>query len=128
MNTLFRANIRWQTLAEPFLNYCDGVHTPLFEEFSSGVDAISATCAERKRMFADPKYRDARCDASGKATGAQVFHRNLAEMWVVSSPDAGQPGKIVCRTGQGGRRSDPLDVLPRSNWPSTTRPCAGRPW
>ena len=42
-NKLFRANIRWQALAEPFLNYCDGVHTPLFEEFATGVTAISST-------------------------------------------------------------------------------------
>ena len=42
-NRLFRANIRWQALAEPFLNFCDGVHTPLFEEFATGVEAISAS-------------------------------------------------------------------------------------
>ena len=57
LNKLFRANIRWQTLAEPFLNYCDGVRTPLFEEFATGVEAISATPDERRQMFADPTFR-----------------------------------------------------------------------
>ncbi|HEV3138251.1 MAG TPA: amidohydrolase family protein [Pirellulales bacterium] len=92
LNKLFRANIRWQTLAEPFLNYCDGVHTPLFEELPSGVEAITAGSCERRRMFADPEFRRAfRRDWT--AAGARIFHRNLADMWVVSSPISGQEGK-----------------------------------
>ena len=55
LNKLFRANIRWQTLAEPFLNYCDGVCTPMFEEFATGVAAISATSDDRRQMFSDPQ-------------------------------------------------------------------------
>jgi N-acyl-D-aspartate/D-glutamate deacylase len=92
LNTLFRANIRWQTLAEPFLNYCDGVHTPLFEEFPSGVEAITATCEKRRALFADPAYRRA-FRADWLAPGSKVFHRNLADMWIVSSPIPGQEGK-----------------------------------
>lgn len=92
LNGLFNANIRWQALAEPFLNYCDGVHTPLFEEFPTGVNAISATSDERRQMFADPVYRRAfRKDWESKAT--RVFHRNLDDMWIVSSPIPGQEGK-----------------------------------
>ncbi len=91
-NRLFRANIRWQSLAEPFLNFCDGVHTPLFEEFRTGVDAISAKPEDRRQMFADPAYRAAfRRDWEHR--GQKVFHRNLAEMWVVSSPDPAQVGR-----------------------------------
>ena len=52
LNRLFRANIRWQALAEPFLNYCDGVHTPLFEEFPTGVEATI-----RGRSFESPTVR-----------------------------------------------------------------------
>jgi N-acyl-D-aspartate/D-glutamate deacylase len=92
LNKLFRANIRWQTLAEPFLNYCDGVCTPMFEEFATGVEAISATPEERRRMFCDPKFRSAfRADWESKR--GRLFHRNLADMWVVSSPVPGQEGK-----------------------------------
>ena len=92
LNKFFRANIRWQALAEPFLNYCDGVHTPLFEEFPTGVNAISATSAERKQMFSDPGFRrDFRRD--WESSSARVFHRDLADMWIVSSPIAGQEGK-----------------------------------
>ncbi len=92
LNKLFRANIRWQALAEPFLNYCDGVHTPLFEEFRTGVDAISATECERKQMFSDPEYRRA-FRKEWEDTRQRVFHRNLADMWVVSSPVPGQAGR-----------------------------------
>ncbi|HEY4310069.1 MAG TPA: amidohydrolase family protein [Pirellulales bacterium] len=92
LNKFFRANIRWQALAEPFLNYCDGVHTPLFEEFPTGVNAISATSADRKQMFADASYRrDFRRD--WESSKARVFHRDLADMWIVSSPVPGQEGK-----------------------------------
>ncbi len=92
LNKLFRANIRWQTLAEPFLNYCDGVCTPMFEEFATGVAAISATPDERRQMFRDPKFRSAfRADWESKR--GRLFHRNLADMWVVSSPIEGQAGK-----------------------------------
>jgi N-acyl-D-aspartate/D-glutamate deacylase len=109
LNKLFRANIRWQTLAEPFLNYCDGVFTPLFEEFATGVNAISATADERKRMFADPDYRRA-FRKDWEDGGPRVFHRDLADMWVVSSPIAGQEGKSFAELARAAGR-DPLDFF-----------------
>jgi N-acyl-D-aspartate/D-glutamate deacylase len=109
LNSVFRANIRWQALAEPFLNYCDGVNTPLFEEFATGVEAISATCDQRRRMFADPAFRRA-FRADWETKGARVFHRNLADMWVVSSPIAGQEGKSFAELAAAAG-SDPLDYF-----------------
>jgi N-acyl-D-aspartate/D-glutamate deacylase len=109
LNLLFNANIRWQTLAEPFLNYCDGVHTPLFEEFSTGVAAISATSEERRKMFADPGYRsEFRREWESKTT--RVFHRDLADMWVVSSPIPGQAGKSFAELAEAEGR-DPLEYF-----------------
>ena len=109
LNKLFRANIRWQTLAEPFLNYCDGVHTPLFEEFPTGVQAISATSAERKQMFADPQFRQA-FRRDWETVGSRVFHRNLADMWLVSSPVADQVGKSFDQLARSAG-SEPLDFF-----------------
>ena len=109
LNKLFRANIRWQALAEPFLNYCDGVFTPLFEEFATGVNAISATPEERRRMFADPAYRRA-FRKDWETTGARVFHRDLADMWVVSSPIDGQAGKSFDELARAAGR-EPLDFF-----------------
>jgi N-acyl-D-aspartate/D-glutamate deacylase len=109
LNKLFRANIRWQTLAEPFLNYCDGVHTPLFEEFASGVEAISATPAARKQMFADPAYR-ASFRRDWESRKGRLFHRNLADMWIVSSPVTGQEGKSFDELARADGK-DPLDFF-----------------
>jgi N-acyl-D-aspartate/D-glutamate deacylase len=109
LNTLFRANIRWQTLAEPFLNYCDGVYTPLFEEFPTGVEAITATADRRRAMFADPQYRRA-FRRDWEAPGAKVFHRNLADMWVVSSPIAGQARKSFAELA-AAEDKDPLEYF-----------------
>jgi N-acyl-D-aspartate/D-glutamate deacylase len=109
LNKLFRANIRWQTLAEPFLNYCDGVFTPLFEEFASGVDAISATCHQRKAMFADPQYRR-RFRRDWENRGQRVFHRDLADMWVVSSPVPGQEGQSFDQLARAAG-CEPLDFF-----------------
>jgi N-acyl-D-aspartate/D-glutamate deacylase len=108
-NHAFRANIRWQALAEPFLNYCDGVHTPLFEEFPTGVEAISASCADRRAMFADAKFRD-RFRRDWQSRAERVFHRNLDDMWVVSSPVPGQVGHSF---GELAREAgaDPLEYF-----------------
>ncbi len=108
-NKLFRANIRWQALAEPFLNYCDGVHTPLFEEFATGVTAISSPSEARRQMFADAQFRRA-FRRDWEDTTSRVFHRNLGDMWVVSSPVPGQVGKSFAElAGAIGR--DPLEFF-----------------
>ncbi len=109
LNKFCNANIRWQALAEPFLNYCDGVHTPLFEEFSTGVNAISATSDERKAMFADPAFRrDFR--KQWESTATRVFHRNLDDMWIVSSPIPGQQGKSFAELAKAAG-AEPLDYF-----------------
>ena len=109
LNTFFRANIRWQTLAEPFLNYCDGVHTPLFEEFACGVQAISATPEERRKLLRDPAFRR-EFRKQWESPHARVFHRDLADMWIVSSPVPGQEGKSFGELAyQAG--SDPLEYF-----------------
>jgi len=108
-NKLFRANIRWQTLAEPFLNYCDGVHTPLFEEFPTGVAAISATPEGRRRMFTDPEYR-LQFRREWESKKARVFHRDLGDMWVVSSPVAGQAGRSFADLAKTADR-EPLEYF-----------------
>src|SRR5581483_3464726 len=109
LNSLFRANIRWQALAEPFLNYCDGVFTPLFEEFPAGVEAISAPPDQRRAMLADPKYR-ARFRREWESTDERVFHRNLDDMFVVSSPIPGQVGKSFQQLADQ-QGADPLEYF-----------------
>ncbi|HEX2569160.1 MAG TPA: amidohydrolase family protein [Polyangia bacterium] len=106
-NRLLEADIRWQALAEPFLNYCDGVITPLFEEFPAGVEAISATPEARRALLGDPEFRR-RFRAEWEDTGQRVFHRDLGQMHVVSAPDSALVGRsfadIARESGQ-----EPLD-------------------
>jgi len=109
LNKLFNANIRWKALAEPFLNYCDGVHTPLFEEIPSGVDAISASSDDRRRMFADRAFR-ATFRSEWESKQARIFHRDLTDMWVVSSPISGQEGKSFADLARTAG-SDPLEYF-----------------
>ena len=56
-NDILRANMKFQTLSVPFLNYGDGPVSPLFEEFPSMIRAISSDAAGRKAMFTDPAFR-----------------------------------------------------------------------
>lgn len=99
-NGLMNGDFRWQTLAEPFLNFCDGVHTPLFEEFPTGIEAINcATEAERKALFAETGYRR-RFRKEWTARGRRVFHRDLADMWIVSSPAPEHTGKSFAQVAK----------------------------
>lgn len=109
MNGLLRSNIRWQSLAEPFLNYCDGVFTPLFEEFPTGVAAISASPEERRRMFADPEYRAA-FRKDWESPSERLFHRNLDDMWILSSPVAGHAGKSFQQAAEDAG-ADPIEYF-----------------
>lgn len=91
-NDVLGARMKFQTLAEPFLNFGDGPITPLFEEFPSMIKAISASEEERKKIFQDPAFRKTFVkEWNHKA--ASVFPKALKEMWVVKSPDPSHVGK-----------------------------------
>ena len=104
-----RGNVRFQALAEPFTNYCDGVFGPLFEEFPTGVEAISATEEARRRMFADPKYR-ARFREDWLVDDVRVFHKDLGDMWIVAAPDASMVGKSFREVARG-KGQDEIDFF-----------------
>ncbi len=91
-NSVLRADMKFQTLSVPFLNFGDGPVTPLFEEFPSMIKAISATEAERKAMFKNPEFRK-QFVKEWNHKSASVFPKALKEMWVVNSPVASHIGK-----------------------------------
>jgi N-acyl-D-aspartate/D-glutamate deacylase len=91
-NDVLRANMKFQTLSVPFLNYGDGPVTPLFEEFPSMIKAIGMNEADRKKLFKDPEFRKVFVkEWNHKA--ASVFPKALKEMWVINSPDKTHIGK-----------------------------------
>ena len=91
-NDILRANMKFQTLSVPFLNYGDGPVSPLFEEFPSMIRAISSDAAGRKAMFTDPAFRK-QFVKEWNHKAASVFPKALKEMWIVKSPDASHVGK-----------------------------------
>lgn len=80
------ADVRFQALSMPFLNYGEGPITPLFEEFPSMVKVIGANREERKLAFQDPTFRKwFRKDWNHKATS--VFPRLLKEITIEKAPN-----------------------------------------
>lgn len=108
-NTMLRSNIRWQALAEPFLNFADGPITPVLEEFPSVVQAIGASVEERKAMFADAKFRAWFCK-DWQAKGGSVFHRRFDDMWVIKSPESSHIGKSVAQIAQA-KKQEPIELF-----------------
>lgn len=91
-NDLFQAKMKFQTLAEPFLNYADGPITPLFEEFPTMIKAISSTSDERSSLFRDVGFRKA-FQKEWNHKSASVFPKALEDMWIVNAPDQSLIGK-----------------------------------
>ncbi len=109
-NQLFGCNIRFQTLAEPFVIYADGCLTPFFEEFSAGVKLNNCNNrSERKALWIDPKFKE-EFKKSWLGGFPRAFHRNFDRMTIASAPDTTLSGKSV---GQAARAAgaDPLQFF-----------------
>ena len=76
-------DFRWQVLSVPFLNFADGVNTPIFEEFAAGVRAISASPEERRALFGDTDFRTF-FRKDWESPEARMFHRDFSRMKVVA--------------------------------------------
>lgn len=106
-NQLLGCNIRFQTLAEPFVIHADGCLTPFFEEFSAGVKLNNcATRSERKALWMQDQFkREFR--ESWLSHLPRAFHRNFELMFIEAAPDRSLVGKSI---GQAAAESgvDPL--------------------
>jgi N-acyl-D-aspartate/D-glutamate deacylase len=103
-NKLLRANIRFQTLTEPFTVYSDGPITPLFEEFACGVRLNDCDTREaRKQLWQSPGFR--RQFKHEWTNGYRnTFHRNLDFMTIVQCPDATLAGKSFTEVARERQR------------------------
>ena len=91
---VFNADMRFQALSMPFLNYGEGPITPLFEEFPSMVEVIGASRDKRKEAFSDATFRKwFRKDWNHKTTS--VFPRLLREIEVVKAPEESLVGHTI---------------------------------
>jgi len=108
-NRFLNADFKWQALAEPFLNFCDGPYTPLFEEFPAGIELISATPEARHAMLASPAFRK-QFREEWQDSRQRVFHRNFADMWIASVPEPGLAGKSVAEAAKE-RGEEPIECF-----------------
>jgi len=91
-NNALNGNLRFQALADPFQMWADGPIIPFIEELPSGMELITATADERRAMLRDPAFRK-RFRDDWEDTEGKLFHCNLDEMTVISSPDENHEGK-----------------------------------
>ena len=110
VNSLLGGNLRFQTLAEPFVIHADGPLTPLFEEFEAGVLLNSCAGArERRALWDDPDFRE-RFRHDWLRRELRTFHRDPARMLVTRSPEPSHAGRTVAQIAAQQRR-DPVDTL-----------------
>ena len=109
INTVFRGHYRWQCLTTPFLNFADGANTPIFEEFATGVEAISAEEEDRKKLFGDAGFRK-RFRDDWYRRGPKLFHHMWDKMTVVKSPEPAHVGKNFKELGTEAGQ-DPVEVF-----------------
>jgi N-acyl-D-aspartate/D-glutamate deacylase len=107
LNDRLGANVRFQTLTEPFTIYSDGPLTPLFEEFPAGVRLNDAESAgERRVLWAEPGFRAA-FERDWRRRAGRTFHRDLAQMRIVRAPDPALAGRTFAEVA-GDRGRDPI--------------------
>jgi N-acyl-D-aspartate/D-glutamate deacylase len=109
-NSLLGCNIRFQTLAEPFVIYADGWLTPFFEEFSAGVKLNNCkTREERMALWSQEEFRH-EFKKSWAGGFPRTFHRNFDLMTIASAPEPSLVGKTIgaaaCEAGV-----EPLDYF-----------------
>jgi len=110
LNDRLGANVRFQTLTEPFTIYSDGPLTPLFEEFPAGVRLNDASSAEERRaLWADRGFRAAFAREWRRRAG-RTFHRDLQQMHIVRAGDPALSGRSFAEVAQE-RGHDPLETF-----------------
>ncbi len=91
-NRLLGANIRFQTLTEPFTVFSDGPITPLFEEFPAGARLNDCDTGEERRAL----WRDKMFRAKFRREWERwhrTFHRRLDQMTIIACPDPSLVGR-----------------------------------
>lgn len=111
-NHILRGNLRWQSPPVPFDLYYDGMDSVLFEEFPTGqaIRHLGKDVQARKALVADPAYRQAFRRELNKRLSPRVWHRDLADAFIVEAPDKSLVGKSFAQVAQE-RNADPIDTF-----------------
>jgi N-acyl-D-aspartate/D-glutamate deacylase len=111
------ADFRLQALPEVFDLWADGMDVVVFEEFGAGTAALHLKDPEeRRRLVADPAYRDRFREEWTNRWLPRVFHRDFNASTVIASPDPALVGKTFAEIA-AARGEDPvtsfLDLVAR---------------
>jgi len=111
MNTVFRADVRFQALPVRFEMFVDGLDAPVFEEMGAGTAALHLEkMAERRALLRDPKYRSWFRRQWTSLIAPKVFHRDFRVSEVISCPDASLVGRSFDAIARE-RKEDVVDVF-----------------
>ena len=89
---VIKADVRLQSLPQPFRLWTDGLENPVIEEFGAGTEALHLAANARPELLRDGAYRDRfRRQWTNRIKG-RAYHRDLGEATVVSCPEHGYEG------------------------------------
>jgi N-acyl-D-aspartate/D-glutamate deacylase len=93
-NDRLHADIRWQSLPQPFELWVDGLEVPVMEELGAGTEALHETDPEtRRRKLTDPAFRARFKKQWTNPIAPKAWHRDLGEPRIVDCPDPALVGR-----------------------------------
>lgn len=111
VNGPLKGDFRWQSLPQPFDLWVDGLEVPVMEELGAGTSALHETDPEeRRRMVADPAWREKFRKQWANPLSPKAWHRDLGEPRIVDCPDASIVGKTFGEVA-AERGQDELDCF-----------------
>jgi N-acyl-D-aspartate/D-glutamate deacylase len=109
-NGILGGNVRFQTLTEPFTIYSNGPVTPLFEEFSAGVQLNSCKSREeRLQLWKSQEFRK-QFRQQWLNKRHRSFHGELELMEIVSCPEMSWQGLNFAEIAHQ-RQQQPVDFF-----------------
>jgi N-acyl-D-aspartate/D-glutamate deacylase len=90
---LFNADVRLQSLPQPFRLWTDGLENPILEEIGAGTEALHLAGKARTELLADPTYRARFAKQWSNRLRGRAYHRDLAEATIIGCPDLSLVGR-----------------------------------
>jgi N-acyl-D-aspartate/D-glutamate deacylase len=105
-----RADVRLQSLPQPFRLWTDGLENPVLEEIGAGTEALHLAASARGDLLRDPEYRARfRRQWTNRLKG-RAYHRDLAEARIVGCPDPSLVGRTFAEVADA-RGADRIDTF-----------------
>jgi N-acyl-D-aspartate/D-glutamate deacylase len=90
---VLRADVRLQSLPQPFRLWTDGLENPVLEEIGAGTEALHLAGKARADLLRDEGYRARFREQWGNRLKGRAYHRDLAEARIIGCPDRSLVGR-----------------------------------